>query len=200
LRRLSAKTLQSYNDKLYAQATGDFLANQANEMGDDVGRLQRTAEDLSDTATRIQELEATLKMITETQGQNVTKLEDQVKQSEQLLKERKKNWKTLVLRSLLHVIIDNDTDGDFTIDPEELDPMCESLNELTKVMDGITFYEENFREEVSKTGGSIKDMMDLIKNMDSASGRPPIFVFDPPKDEEDEDKGEEEGGETKDDL
>ena len=205
---LSAQTLTSYNDKLIAKGTSEFMEKQANEMGDQVGRLQKTAEDLSDTATRIQELEATLKMITETQGQNITKLEDQVRQTENLLKEKKKNWKSLVLRSLLHIIIENDKDGDFTVDPDELDPMCKGLNDLANVMDGITFFEDNFRHAVITTGGSIKDMMALIKNIDPESDHPPIFVFEPPKEDEAEDNEDEEeeeaeaeaeGGETKSD-
>ena len=106
-----------------------------------------------------------------------------------------KNLKTIVVQSLLTVIIQNDTDGDFRIDPEELDPMCAALNETTDAMDGVTFNENVFRKAVDQTGGGIAEMMSLIRDMDDPNKSEKIFEFDAPEDEESDIEGN--GEETK---
>ena len=116
-------------------------------------------------------------MITSTQGQNIEKLERQVKDNEKIAKKMQGELKTIVLQSLITIIIANDKDGDFHIDPEEVGPMCEALKEVTKSMKGVTFYEENFHKTVSqnKNGIGIKEMMGVIKDMEKA-GYPWTYI------------------------
>lgn len=179
--------LRKLTDLEAVKGSLDFMANQTKEFEKNNAALEHQVGELADTTNKLEEHEKALDMITATQGQNIDMLEKQVKENKKLLKQMEKNLKTIVLQNLLSVIIANDTDGDFKIDDDELEPMIEKLNEV----DGVKLNAENFRETVRKTGGDISAVMDIIKGLLSDELKSPeeaIFIIEIAESEDSEDE------------
>lgn len=66
-----------------------------------------------------------------------------------------------MLQNLLSVIIASDEDGDFTIDPDEVDAMIRNI----KAAGDFGVNAKLFRETVEKTGGKIQSVMDMCKSV-----------------------------------
>lgn len=161
----SVSIFRTYLEKKVTAETASTMRDQAHSTASMTRRLSLTTEQLLYHVLRVEEIEATLKMIHETKNHNIERLKEQVDMNERLCRERKKNVKTIVLQSLLTVIIRNDKDGNFQIEGNEIDKVCADLQELIEPIDGVTFYEERFRLALLATNGSIKKMMLIIKKM-----------------------------------
>ena len=186
---VSINSYQEYRRKLVTAETAEDLKKNSEDQGNAVGSLRKSTAQMSDSAAKIKELEESLDSITKTQGQSIEKLEGQVKDNEKIVKEMRRNMKTIVLQSLLTIIISNDTNGDFHIDSEEVDPLCDALRTTIEAMSGVTFFEQRFRETVGD-GLGIKDMMLVIKNLENPGPIGAIFEFTQTDDESTEGDGE----------
>jgi len=180
------------------KATLDFMGDQTKEFEKNNENLKKQVNELGNTTDKLEEHERALDMITATQGQNIDMLEGQVKDNKKLAKQMEKNLTTIVLQNLLTVIINNDTDGDFKIDDDELPTMIEQLSQVN----GVTLNAENFKSAVQSTGGDINAVMDIIRGLLAAEKPDPdkaVFIIHLPEESDDEDGSTEAAEETKDD-
>lgn len=139
-------------------------------------RLKKSVQDLGDTVTRLEDVEEALDVITQTQGQSVEAFAEQVKDNRKILQDMQKNLKANVLQNLLSVIIRSDTDGDFMIDDEETEELVRRMQSIN----GVTLNEQRFRDAIKNAGGSLRAVMDVVKNLlsDNVSKEDSIFVID----------------------
>jgi len=92
-----------------------------------------------------------------------------------------KNLRANVLQNLLSVIIRSDADGNFTIEEGEID----NLLRLMKNINGVQIHEDRFRKALAKTGGNLRDVVEVVKNLlrDDVPEGEEIFVIDEAQDD-----------------
>uniref|UniRef100_A0A7S0KAX8 Uncharacterized protein n=1 Tax=Leptocylindrus aporus TaxID=1398097 RepID=A0A7S0KAX8_9STRA len=191
---LAMKDYNEYIERKAVAATAERLDKGTKQAEEGVNAMGDAINEINETADKIKELEGILQTMSEQQGHSIENLEKQVKANEEILKDMKSNLKNIVIQTILTIIIRNDTDGDFKIDPEELGPMVDDLSNATEEMDGVTFFPERFKSAIANTNGEIADVMKIIKSVGKDGGEDPIFTFS-----DDAAPRDKEGEETKED-
>jgi len=93
-----------------------------------------------------------LDSITKQQTQNIDEFEEQVEMAKEVLAELKADAKSGIIQTLLTVIVASDVDGDFTIDPEEVDTLINNIEGTGQL--GIN--EGLLRSKIEQSGGDIQ--------------------------------------------
>jgi len=84
-----------------------------------------------------------------------------IEESKEISREEREINETNILESLIRLVM-NAADDDFTIIGSELDRLCIGLH----MMEGIhIFHEDRFRKELLKTGGAVRDVLRVVKNL-----------------------------------
>lgn len=140
------------------------------------GRLNESVQELGATVDRLEDVEEALDAITETQGQSVDEFQQQVEKNKEILAKMEENLRANVLQNLLSVVIRSDTDNDHVIDPEEIDDLMKRITRIN----GVSLNEEKFRDVILQSGGSLKSVMDVIRNLLSkdVQGDDQIFMLE----------------------
>jgi len=139
-------------------------------------RLNESVQELSATVDRLEEVEEALDALTETQGQSVGEFQKQVEKNKVILAKMEGNLRANVLQNLLSVIIRSDVDNDHVIDPEEIDDLMRRI----KRINGVGIHEDRFRNMILTSGGSLKAVMGVIKNLlnNNLNDEEQIFVLE----------------------
>ena len=157
-------------------ATKEALEKEINSLGEQNDKLENTVKELGSTVDGLNDIEAALQVLTATQGQSVEDFRAQIEDNKKILEKMESNLKGNVLQNMLSVIVRSDKDGDFTIDKDELEELIVRM----KNMNGVTLYEDRFRDAIEKSGGSLKAVMSVVRNllMDENEEKDPIFTLD----------------------
>ena len=157
------------------QETHKALSEQVDRLGKENNRLHKTAVDLSATVDRLEDVEQALDVITQTQGQSVAALEEQVRDNRDILHRMQSNLKANVLQNLLQVVIRADKDASLTIEEHEIGELIERF----KGINGVEINEDRFRSFVVGSGGSLQCVMDIIRNLidDKVPAGEEIFII-----------------------
>lgn len=155
------------------QETQQKIEEEVNRLKAENERLSKNINQMADSVDDLEDIESALEEITKTQGQSVETFEKQVEENRKILAGMEDNLQTQVLMNLNSVLAKSDTDGDFTIDPEEI----ETLVRRMKSIPGVTVNEGRFRAAIS--GKSITAVMDIIRNLfaDDVPESERIFLF-----------------------
>lgn len=137
------------------------MKDEVNQLHGENDRLKHNVTELEGTVASLKDVEDALDLLTRTQDQNVQKLKDQVAESYKILQSMEKNLRTSVLQNLMTVIIRCDTDGDFTIDIDEIDNLLLKLKQIN----GLHINEQKFRDIVAEAGGKVDAIMLMIKDV-----------------------------------
>lgn len=151
------------------------VEKEVGELGNQNNRLEDVVKNLTGTVGKLEDVEAALDVITQTQGQSVEEFREQIEENKKILAKMESNLKGNVLQNMLSVIVRCDKDGDFTIDPDELEDLIARMKEIH----GVTVYEDRFREKVKASGGSLRAVMDVVRTllMDEDNTDDPIFTL-----------------------
>jgi len=125
------------------------------------GRLEKSVDELDGTVSRLEDMETALDVITQTRGQNVEEFEKQIETNKQILTDMKKSMHANIRQNLLQVIYSSDIDGDQTIGLDEIDDLIERID----LSNGVDLNEEKFRDALTKSGGNLASILDLVKDM-----------------------------------
>ena len=162
------------------QETYDQMNKEVNTLHKKNDSLENELKTLEGSVERLEDIEGAMDMLTTTQGQNVQVFKNQVEENRKILEGMEKNLKTSVLQNLMTVIIRCDTDGDFTVDSEDI----ESLILRLKQINGIHIDEQKFRAVVDSSDGKVDALILMIKELLEAenNSKTPtsdrIFIFD----------------------
>lgn len=148
------------------QETHKALSEQVDRLSRENKRLHDTVVELSDTVDRLEDVEQALDVITQTQGQSIAAFEEQVKDNKDILAKMQSNLKANVLQNLLQVVIRSDKDENMTIEEHEIGDL---INRIKRI-NGVEVHEDKLRERITKSGGSLQCVMDIIRNLMSDEG------------------------------
>lgn len=123
------------------------------------GRLTKNIDELGNTIDDLKDVEAALDVISNTQGQSVTVLEQQVQENKDILNKMKKSTKGRVIQNLISIIYRGDENLDDVISDAEATNV---INNLKKIA-GLTVHEERLRGAV--TGKSVEAVIEVVKNL-----------------------------------
>ena len=163
-------------DILALKETHEAVKREVDRLSQENIRLNQTVVELSDTIDRLEDVEQALDVITQTQGQSVDAFAEQVKENRDILGQMQKNLKANVLQNLLQVVIRSDRDDNMQIELDEIDPLITRI----KKINGVEVREDKFREMITASGGSLSNVMDIIKNLmaeDQVGEESSIFII-----------------------
>jgi len=131
-------------------------------------RLKYEVERLESTVGSMEDIENALDEITKQQGASIEALQEQVDYQRGILEEMREDARSGMLQNLLTVIIASDEDGDFTIDPDEIDVLVENIRGA-----GFKVNHANFAKVVEEKNGSIQAVLEICKSvMDGGDDTP----------------------------
>ena len=162
-------------DVIALQETHKVLSEQVDRLGKENNRLHETIVDLSATVDRLEDVEQALDVITQTQGQSVAAFEEQVRDNRDILHRMQSNLKANVLQNLLQVVIRSDKDSSLTIEEHEVGDLINKF----KGINGVEINEDRFKSVVTRCGGSLQCVMDIIRNLidDNTPAGDEIFII-----------------------
>lgn len=139
-----------------------------NKLRQEVNRLQIENNELTATNTelegqveKVKEVEQGLSDVLSAQGQQVDTFVATVKENQVVLDKIKENLEAKISQDILSVVMQSDRDGDFTIDPEEIDVLILRLNNAQ----GVDLEEDKFRQMLKDSGYHVSAVLSILKNM-----------------------------------
>lgn len=123
--------------------------------------LSGEIDELQSEVDRMNDIEMALKQLSETQGSQLSELLDLVRQNKEINEGMRAVLKAKVFEEVISLVLDIDKDGSFTIQDKEIDRLIIGMN----LMDGVSFDEQRFREDLAECGGSVDEVIAMIKKM-----------------------------------
>ena len=129
--------------------------NQENDI------LSAEIDDLQSEVDRMNDIESALRELSETQGSQLSQLMDLIQQNKEINEGMRCVLKSKAAEEVISLVLDIDNDGSFTIQDKEIDRLIIGM----KLMDGVSFDEKMFRDDLAECGGSVDEVIAMIKNM-----------------------------------
>lgn len=146
----------------------DTLRTALNGIREEQGRLTEEndilsaeIDDLQSEVDRMKDIEMALRELSETQGSQLTKLMDLIYENKEINEGMRCVLKTKAAEEVISLVLDIDNDGSFTIEDKEIDRLIIGM----KLMDGVMFDERMFRKDLISAGGSVDEVIAMIKKM-----------------------------------
>lgn len=137
------------------------LSKENSAMKEEVARMRKTLVELENTTKKFEEDLDTLCFITKTQNFNVELFEEQVNQQKELLRLESKRKTAKLIQMFLSVVIRSDSNGDFRIDPNEVDNLMNNID----CVPGIIVNKKLFREKIISADGSLSAILNICRNL-----------------------------------
>ena len=162
-------------DIIALKETHEAVKREVDRLQGENVRLNETVGDLTNTMDKLEDVEAALDVITQTQGQSVATFAEQVKENRDILDQLHKQLRANKLQNLLQVVIRSDQDDNMHIEEDEIDDL---INRIKKI-NTLEVMEDRFKDRIMSEGGSLQSVMDIIKNLmaDDISGEDEIFIM-----------------------
>ncbi len=123
--------------------------------------LSAEIDDLQSEVDRMKDIEMALRELSETQGSQLTQLMDLIHQNKEINEGMRCVLKAKAAEEVISLVLDIDNDGSFTIQDKEIDRLIIGM----KLMDGVSFSESMFRRDLAECGGSVDEVIAMIKKM-----------------------------------
>ena len=123
--------------------------------------LSAEIDDLQSEVDRMKDIEMALRELSETQGSQLTQLMDLIHQNKEINEGMRCVLKSKAAEEVISLVLDIDNDGSFTIQDKEIDRLIIGM----KLMDGVAFDEKLFRRDLAECGGSVDEVIAMIKKM-----------------------------------
>ncbi len=123
--------------------------------------LSEEIDELQSEVDRMNDIEMALRQLSETQGSQLSELMDLIRQNKEINLGMRAVLKAKVVEEAISLVLDMDDDGSFTIQDKEIDRLIIGIN----MMDGVSFAEQDFRNDLAECGGSVDEVIAMIKNM-----------------------------------
>lgn len=152
---------QELSDVAAMEEVRERMQMEINRMRESNKELRGKVEKLKGSVEGMEDTQNTLDTITKQQTASIDDFEEQVERQKALLAELQEDSRSGMLQNLLTVIVAGDKDGDFKIDPEEVDGIIEGIEATGNL--GVN--EELFRKKVHDTNGEIQAVLDMCSSI-----------------------------------
>lgn len=154
------------------QQSNDTLAEEVKRLTQHNSRLQMQIKTVQTSAERLKPLEDTLDSVNELQGAPISKLEEQLAESQEYLSRLQNNPKAIVLQTLTTILLANDADQDMMLSDTEIDTIIHNLKEIPKVQ----LQDDLLRKIIIDNGRSVGAVMEVARNV---VGKDSVVTFVP---------------------
>uniref|UniRef100_A0A7S2MJT9 Uncharacterized protein n=1 Tax=Helicotheca tamesis TaxID=374047 RepID=A0A7S2MJT9_9STRA len=146
------KSLMEVNDAMERELEQFRAENE--RLNENVGKLEGSVKNL-------QELEDTLTEIKAMESASLDDLEALLAEQKEIEDMMEDNLVANICQNIIHVCIAVDTDGDMSLNDEEIEVL------LTKVQSigGVEVKTDKFREQIIANGRSMEAVMEIIRNL-----------------------------------
>lgn len=151
----------------------DTFRNALNGIREEQGRLTEQndilsaeIDDLQSEVDRMKDVEMALRELSETQGSQLDELMDLINENKKINEGLRDTLKSKALEEVIGLVLDIDNDGSFTIQDREIDRLIIGM----KLIEGIAFEDNMFRQEVMACDGNVDEVILMIKTMIRGGG------------------------------
>mmetsp|Transcript_12474 Transcript_12474/g.20178 ORF Transcript_12474/g.20178 Transcript_12474/m.20178 type:complete len:299 (+) Transcript_12474:35-931(+) len=123
--------------------------------------LSAEIDGLQSEVDRMKDVEMALHELSETQGSQLNELLDHIKENKEINEGLRAVLKSKCLEEVIALVLDIDSDGNFTIQDREIDRLIIGMD----LIEEISFDAPMFRQEVIDCGGNVDEVISLIKSM-----------------------------------
>lgn len=155
------------------ETAGAKVEEEVNLLKERNARLRKNEQEVRDTVDRLGDVEEALHVITNTHGESIREFAGQVKENEEILEKMKENLRQSAVQNLLSVITRSDTNNDKHIDEDETEILLQRIKNINM----IELDENRFRNAVRKSGGSLRSVITIAKNLLNSAPKGNETVF-----------------------
>ena len=123
--------------------------------------LSQEIDALQSEVDRMNDIEMALRELSETQGSQLSQLMDLIRENKEINEGMRFILKAKAAEQVISLVLDIDNDGSFTIQDKEIDRLIIGM----KLLEGVSFDEGMFREDLAMCGGSVDEVIVMIKSM-----------------------------------
>jgi len=139
--------------------TNERLTMEVDNLHAENERLSSTVNELESSVNHLNELQDTLSIIQATESNSIDELEQQLEESKQIYSKMQGNLQGDILNNLITILLNVDTDGDMTLNDDEIDKLIEDLEGLK----GVNIYNAKLKEFIIEHGRSVDAIMDVAR-------------------------------------
>lgn len=154
------KERQLTNEDTFRTALNGIREEQG-RLTDQNDILSAEIDGLQSEVDRMKDVEMALRELSETQGTQLNELMELIKENKEINEGMRKVLRNKALEEVIGLVLDIDNDGSFTIEDKEIDRLIIGM----RLIDGISFDEKIFYQEVVSCGGSVDEVITMIKQM-----------------------------------
>mmetsp|Transcript_20190 Transcript_20190/g.24964 ORF Transcript_20190/g.24964 Transcript_20190/m.24964 type:complete len:292 (+) Transcript_20190:8-883(+) len=141
--------------------TIDKFKSENDKLKENEERLNTSVKDLTKMKKRLDKIAAKEKKSSNT----IVKL---IKESKEISRKQREINDAKATAMVVHIVLQA-ADEDFSIRGHELDDLCLSLSALEAYDEVEKFYEDRFRKQILLTGGTVTDVLRVLKNVQDPS-------------------------------
>mmetsp|Transcript_24117 Transcript_24117/g.39909 ORF Transcript_24117/g.39909 Transcript_24117/m.39909 type:complete len:269 (-) Transcript_24117:1065-1871(-) len=153
------------------------LRSSVNDLQEQNNILTTSLDKLDVQVTNLEGIEESLQKVATDAQTSVNRLTDIVIRNGEIQAQIKKNLANQVLSSLVSIVVNTDSDRDFTLNDFELNILILRL----KGVKGVGFDETNFRKVIPKAPVPLQSIMRLVRNLldDDVPEQENVFHMNP---------------------
>mmetsp|Transcript_25671 Transcript_25671/g.37809 ORF Transcript_25671/g.37809 Transcript_25671/m.37809 type:complete len:302 (+) Transcript_25671:268-1173(+) len=133
-------------------------------------------EELKEKVDTLHEIEGTLQDITRQQGSDLESFLGLIEEDKRISTEMRNILQKRVLQDVITLVMESDSNGDFHLNDADIDRLVLGI----RLIDGVEFNEDRFRQDVEDSNGSVGAVIKMIKHLisDESTGNESIRVHD----------------------
>lgn len=152
---------RNLTDAKSLQETHDALVKEVDHLRSENERLKGLTGEMRGTIDRLEDVNDTFDYIQELNFESVQELKQQVDEGKVILSMMRKNLKASALQNVITVVLNSDTDGNYTFDKDEIETLIVNL----KSINGLELNEKRFRTIISENDGSVDGVVTILNDI-----------------------------------
>ena len=143
--------------------TNEVMQDEVAHLTAENSRLQAQVQQIEKSVANLSQLEDTLEAVNALQGESIKKIEEQLKDSKEILASMSQNRKSIILQNLITVLLATDGNQDMLLSDEEIDDLIHNMESIN----GVELKEDLVRNTIIDAGRSVASVMEVARNVDS---------------------------------
>jgi len=142
--------------------TNEAMEEEVTKLTAENNRLEAQVQKMEETVANLADLEDTLEAVNALQGESVQKLQEQLQDSREILKNMNQNRRATILQNLVTVLLATDENQDMLLSDPEIDSLIQKLEGIN----GVELKEDRVRQTIIEQGRSVGAIMQVAREVD----------------------------------